>query len=443
MYNLANQPLPSATWHYDAAGNLLSDALGNSCAWDGDERMSSCNGISYFYDAEGNRVGKGGAVATDVIYFGGRPMGRYSNGSWTDLLYGTGVLLAEAPGTQVSTAVYRLADHQGSTIGQRSSTNQPVGSIQDYGPYGELFNGSNTSDPYKFTGKERDSESGNDYFGARYFASSMGRFISPDHPFVDQHPDDPQSWNLYAYARNNPLINIDPTGLGCITDLGQGSDANHEKVEFNNSINSDDCAGQHGTWVPGDVSANNTGAYRGDDGSINFQATTNTDGNVYYSSFRSGAQTDEDGTCLNGCQGASIAHAPTDWLSSQIAGGSLPGLMSFAANRFEPRRDGGLMALLAGPGFSPDAPDNWAGPGGMGTPQGQGDWAAMAHDYNYHTNGITLSTYFNPFVSRATAKALIQSDNYLIGHAGGAQAVKMGMFFGVVNAFQWAFHPYF
>ena len=101
------------------------------------------------------------------------------------------------------------------------------------------------------------------------------------------------------------------------------------------------------------------------------------------------------------------------------------------------------MALFAGPGFSPNAPDNWAGPGGMGTPQGQGDWAAMAHDYNLHTNGITLGTFFNPFVSRATAKALIQSDNYLIGHAGGAQAVKMGMFFGVVNAFQWAFHPYF
>jgi hypothetical protein len=117
-------------------------------------------------------------------------------------------------------------------------------------------------------------------------------------------------------------------------------------------------------------------------------------------------------------------------------------LMSFAANRHDPRRDGGLMALLAGPGLSVNAPDNWAGPGGMGTPQGQGDWAAMVHDYNFFTNNITIGTYFNPFVSRATAKALIQSDNYLIGHAGGAQAVKMGMFFGVVNAFQWLTHPF-
>jgi RHS repeat-associated protein len=297
---------------------------------------------------------------------------------------------------------------------------------------------SQLSRPPQFTGKERDSESGLDYFGARYYGSSMGRFMSPDHPLIDQHPENPQSWNLYAYARNNPLINIDPTGLGCITDLGQGSDANHESVEFNNSISSDDCGNQNGTWVPGDVSANNTGAYRDSNGDINFQATTNTGGNVYFSSFVSGAQTDANGVG----PGASIAHASTDWLSSQIVGGSLDQMMSFAANRMEPRGGGGLMALMAGPGFSLDAPDNWAGPGGMGTPQGQGDWAAMVHDYNFFTNNITIGTYFNPFVSRATAKALIQSDNNLVGRAGGIQSVKMGVLFGVVNAFQWLTHPF-
>jgi len=51
----------------------------------------------------------------------------------------------------------------------------------------------------KFTGKERDTESGLDYFGARYNASSLGRMMSPDSG-VDQHPEDPQSWNLYAYG---------------------------------------------------------------------------------------------------------------------------------------------------------------------------------------------------------------------------------------------------
>ena len=76
---------------------------------------------------------------------------------------------------------------------------------------------------HRYTGKERDSESGNDYFGARYYASSMGRFMSPDPLLNSGRPDNPQSWNRYAYAFNNPLRVIDPTGLynldsGCLQD---------------------------------------------------------------------------------------------------------------------------------------------------------------------------------------------------------------------------------
>ena len=55
---------------------------------------------------------------------------------------------------------------------------------------------------YKFTGKERDSESGLDNFGPRYFGSSMGRFMSPD-PLAG-HTEDPQTLNRYVYVRDNP-----------------------------------------------------------------------------------------------------------------------------------------------------------------------------------------------------------------------------------------------
>ncbi len=64
------------------------------------------------------------------------------------------------------------------------------------------------------TGKERDTESGLDYFGSRYYASSMGRFSSPDPSglvYADQ--SNPQSFNLYSYVGNNPLKFIDPLGL--------------------------------------------------------------------------------------------------------------------------------------------------------------------------------------------------------------------------------------
>jgi len=73
------------------------------------------------------------------------------------------------------------------------------------------------------TGKERDSESGNDYFEARYYSSAMGRFMSPDwsaqeEPVPYAKLDDPQTLNLYSYAQNNPLTGVDADGH-CVEDL--------------------------------------------------------------------------------------------------------------------------------------------------------------------------------------------------------------------------------
>ncbi len=64
-----------------------------------------------------------------------------------------------------------------------------------------------------YTGKERDAESGLDYFGARYYSGAQGRFTSPDPLLNSGRPWEPQSWNRYAYALNNPLKFTDPTGL--------------------------------------------------------------------------------------------------------------------------------------------------------------------------------------------------------------------------------------
>ncbi|MDP9113201.1 MAG: RHS repeat-associated core domain-containing protein [Acidobacteriota bacterium] len=86
-----------------------------------------------------------------------------------------------------------------------------------------------------FTSKERDSETGLDFFGARYMSSAQGRFTSPDEftggpisafggappapgplPYADI--TNPQSLNKYAYAYNNPLRYVDPDGH-CIEDF--------------------------------------------------------------------------------------------------------------------------------------------------------------------------------------------------------------------------------
>jgi len=66
--------------------------------------------------------------------------------------------------------------------------------------------------PRQFTGKERDSESGLDYFGARYCGSALGRFTSPDPSPGGISVQDPESWNLYSYVRNRPLAMVDSNG---------------------------------------------------------------------------------------------------------------------------------------------------------------------------------------------------------------------------------------
>jgi len=96
-------------------------------------------------------------------------------------------------------------------------------SRHDYLPFGEeLYAGvggrlttqgyTGDSTRHKFTGKERDIETGLDFFEARYYGGSQGRFTSPDDFLNDTHVYDPASWNLYAYVRNNPLRYTDPYG---------------------------------------------------------------------------------------------------------------------------------------------------------------------------------------------------------------------------------------
>jgi RHS repeat-associated protein len=163
---------------------------------------------SYTYDAEGRRVAK------------------TANGTTTYYFYdAAGQLMAEYGGpAQTAATHYFTTDYLGSTRMILSATGGCLERL-DYAPFGGQISrsgydcyGSASNEKPLYTGQMRDGEStagtdtGQDYFNARYFWANTARFTSPDAPFADQRPEDGQSWNMYAYVRNNPLRYVDPSG---------------------------------------------------------------------------------------------------------------------------------------------------------------------------------------------------------------------------------------
>lgn len=114
------------------------------------------------------------------------------------------------------TVIYYHTDAIGS-VRMITDANAQVLARYDYLPFGEEWNAPAFRDPQLFAGKERDAETVFDYVGARYYASQTGRFTSPDPITVNAlRIVNPQRWNQYAYAVNNPLKFTDPDGLDAL-----------------------------------------------------------------------------------------------------------------------------------------------------------------------------------------------------------------------------------
>jgi RHS repeat-associated protein len=122
---------------------------------------------------------------------------------------------------------------------------------------------------YKFTGKERDSESGLDDFGARYDSSQYGRFMTPDLANIAGDLDEsgnPQSWNAYSYVQNNPVNAVDPDGNDCV--FTQDDAAYVARGDCNNLPK----GAQNATYVAGTVDEH-SGQYNSSTGTLSFSYT--------------------------------------------------------------------------------------------------------------------------------------------------------------------------
>ena len=129
------------------------------------------------------------------------------------------------------------SDHLGSSNWITNSQGQAVQYIH-YMPYGELWVNQQSStydERYKFTGKERDTETGYDYFGARYYLSLLGIWLSPDKK-SDEYPH----ISSYAYCNWNPLKNVDPNGKEVINKMDPKSQNNEQRNLYAAALNFQD-----------------------------------------------------------------------------------------------------------------------------------------------------------------------------------------------------------
>jgi RHS repeat-associated protein len=228
-------------YNYDAAGNVLSDPINglNTYSYDAEGRVATANNgtIAYLYDAEGRRVAKEsvstvltfrGPIYTTtltnqyILGLGGEQLTELDgSGNWLHSnAYAGGKLLATYDNNGLH---FHFTDWLGSRRLQASGTGLVEETCQSL-PFGDGLSctgPASDATEHHFTGKERDTESGLDYFGARYLGSIMGRWMSPDWasvpvplPYADI--SNPQTLNLYGYGGNNPLSNIDMDGhLDC------------------------------------------------------------------------------------------------------------------------------------------------------------------------------------------------------------------------------------
>lgn len=230
---------------YDAAGNMTSNSNGSATyqynqegqltkfittdtdiyIYDGDGRRVKKNAGAvglYWYDSNGNVLDEtagNGSLTSEYVYFNNKRIARRdaNNGSvhyyFSDHL-GSESVVTDAVGTMsVCPASNSPMNYTSTPTGEEES---------DFYPYGgEMQLCTRSPQHYKYSGKERDGESSLDYFGARYFSSALGRWMSPDwaekvEPVPYVKLDDPKTLNLYSHVQNNPSSRFDNDGHATI-----------------------------------------------------------------------------------------------------------------------------------------------------------------------------------------------------------------------------------
>jgi RHS repeat-associated protein len=225
---------PSPTVAYDANGNTLSDPSGKSYTWDFENRLTQAvvpgtNGgtTTFKYDPFGRRIQKSGPLGTtNYLYDGANALEEVDNNANALARYTQGSYVDE-PLSELRSGVVSYYEQDG--VNSVSSLSNPAGALANtysYDSFGKLTASTGTlTNPFQYTSRELDSETGIYSYRARYYDPGTGRFGS----------EDPIGFgggiNFYGYARDNPVLFNDPFGLW--TNTGKPAPPNTNTIVCN------------------------------------------------------------------------------------------------------------------------------------------------------------------------------------------------------------------
>ena len=219
--SLTSPVLALINYSYDANGNMVSD--GERCYTYNDanqvSKVKKCSSdqliAEYLYDYTGKRIVKKeyeNGILKQTIYspdksFETKKLQDNSTQNTSYYFANDEIVARKNPD---SSKVFYHNDYLTSTnVLTEGSGSGSLVEETTYYPYGDIRSGG-TKSKYLYTGQEKDTDTGLNYYGARYYNSHIRRFTQPDLTLPD--PYDPQQLNRYAYVRNNPLKYVDPSG---------------------------------------------------------------------------------------------------------------------------------------------------------------------------------------------------------------------------------------
>ncbi len=206
--------ISSSGYVYDANGNLINDPQGRQFIFNGDNKQTQVKDANnqvigqYFYDGSGKRIKKVTNTETTIfVYSGSKLIAEYSTQqsstpttsyTATDML-GSPRVITDANGQVISRRDFMaFGEEIAADVGGRTTANK----------YGQ-----SDSVRQRFTGYQKDDETGLDFAEARYYNGNHGRFTAVDPLLASGQSTNPQTFNRYVYSMNRPLNHTDPTGL--------------------------------------------------------------------------------------------------------------------------------------------------------------------------------------------------------------------------------------